>query len=283
MHLDLRRAWRIRVPAEAVEGYRRACRQYSLGMAATRDQWTADAGGQLRPAAAGALESAHLAVVAATDAAAQAILDAELSLHRALSTRGQVDVAAMLHTHRTLGAAYGYPSCCVEAFADAFSEVVATDRRGDNPLALARAARRSRQFAPLLQTLATGMGEENATPLRHLPCRFDCQASLDLAIKLGGDAARAAAAARNFVVMAGGEMWVTALPLQRRGRTWAGQRGDWRGLRRDEGAPAWHRAAQHADRVAVKAGELVLHVAGERHRVEQPAGSPFPVVLPFAG
>ena len=132
----------------------------------------------------------------------------------AATDRGQL--YATLETHRRLGFAYGYPACCVDAFCDAHVEtvlrrhvwrsalghdtntaVVSDDGHepedpvdwGDNGLAIARAAARTDHFDPRLAAIPGALGASAASTLRHLPCRFDCTASRDLAEALLADLA----------------------------------------------------------------------------------------------
>jgi hypothetical protein len=77
---------------------------------------------------------------------------------------------------RALGRILGYPDCCVQAFVDA-GPAVPTD-------ALIRAAHgRSRRFHWALNHLDA----RGAFPLvAHLPCRYDCGPSIDLALRVHG-------------------------------------------------------------------------------------------------
>ncbi len=221
--LGLRAAWRLRLRAGELEPFRQATRQHGLALAQSHQPWTAQVGGQLAPRPEASGQVAYLAVVARDVATAQRCLDWETELHQ-LDGRGDFRsaVARMVGVHRQIGAAYGYPSCCVEAFCDAFVEVVTTDRAGDNPVAVARAAWRSLRFDPLLDTLTVELGERNVTPLRHLPCRFDCPASLELAGRLLAGTQRPVMQPKTVVVLATGEVVVIAGPGA------VCERGQWR-------------------------------------------------------
>ena len=288
----LRQAWRLRLRTAEVEPFRQACRGHGLQVAVTAGGWSTRVAGALQPASAGP-NSAHLAVVAREVSTAQHCLDDELALHE-LNTRSQVAVqlTKMVQAHRRLGAAYGYPACCVEAFCDAFCEVVATARAGDNPLAIARAAQRSVDFDPLLQTLTTELGEQNASPLRHLPCRFDCGASQKLALALVDPLSVTAQPHHKIVVFPDGELLLSTAPCA------AHANGDWqlagdgavhlRGLPPPDQRSIWQRmvSAGFEQLIVVRGRGVVVITAGQRRSFRlvgaQIGGNLMPVVLPFA-
>ncbi len=87
---------------------------------------------------------------------------------------------------RALGALLGYPPCCVDAFC-------ALDRRWPNRLPISASASRTKVFQPRLNNLALG----RFAWIAHFPCRYDCEASLDLA-----DAAAEAVAATDASLVA---------------------------------------------------------------------------------
>lgn len=187
--LGLRRAWRLFLPPSQLMEYQQIFRPLGWHVAATAHV-DAGTGGIVRADGQG---EHVLTVVARTQAEAEACLRDELSnLQRqpALTTEAQrshwEDLAA---THRRLGAAYGYPTCCVEAFLDAHGEIVELQRETDNAMPILRAALRTRKFHPDLLSLPGLLGEEARSPLRHMPCRFDCPASLALAQTLLADLA----------------------------------------------------------------------------------------------
>ena len=182
--MGLRDAWRLRVASADVKPFAAAARRAGWHVAWSEQSFVGHAGGRMTQAAAPEAEAAHVVVVARTDELAGHCIADELALLRPDHQRTAAAVAAMVEAHRRLGAAYGFPACCVEAFCDAFGEVVFTDRIGDNAVAVLRAALRSEFFDPRCFTLVAGLGQQSASPLRHLPCRFDCQASRELAIQL---------------------------------------------------------------------------------------------------
>lgn len=69
-----------------------------------------------------------------------------------------------------LGAALGYPPCCVEAY-------VALERRWPNRLPIAAAAGRSRSFHPRLNNVCL----KRFRWIEFFPCRYDCPQALSLA------------------------------------------------------------------------------------------------------
>ena len=183
--LGLRRAWRLFVAPDDVAAYAEVFLPRGLFLASAAGV-DAGVGGTVR-----ARGQQVLLVIAQTQAEADACVADELdNLHRATST---VDMGAdqrwhaIAQIHRRLGAAYGYPACCVEAFLDAHAEIVELARDTDNALPLLRAALRTRSFDPALLSLPGLLGEEAGSVLRHMPCRFDCPASQGLAQTLLAD------------------------------------------------------------------------------------------------
>lgn len=191
LHLGLRRAWRLSVPVADLPAFAQEIDRLGLHLQASDQPMAAQVGGRLRPARDGDARPAALVVVARDQQTAAACLQDELDNLRRPPPRTpaqqQDDLRKTLEIHRRVGAAYGYPACCVEAFCDAHAEVVTTRRVADNAVALLRAARRSLRFDKRLQVLGGGLGDPTASPLRHLPCRFDCPASLTLAEALLAD------------------------------------------------------------------------------------------------
>ncbi len=158
-----------------------------IHLAASRTTFADLSGGRLREGAGGL----HLVVLSPDVELARACLAEELRNVGRGAAATWADLRDTHATHRRLGDAYGYPACCVEAFCDAHAEAVLQgDSLGDNGLAIARAAARSASFHPWLGSLPGAFGAHAPTPLRHLPCRFDCAASLSLAEALYADLAR---------------------------------------------------------------------------------------------
>lgn len=220
LRMGLRDAWRLRVAPAEREAFVQEARGDGWYVAWSPQTYLAHAGGRLQPQKAGDLaaasgEGAHLLVVARSQELAAACVADELALLAVEEPAAEQDsisaVAAMAEAHRRLGRAYGFPPCCVEAFCDAFAEVVYTRRVGDNAVAVLRAAQRSQRFDRRCFTLIAGLGQANHQPLRHLPCRFDCTASIELANRLrgaepdkaGGDLAVVVWADGSFAVLEG--------------------------------------------------------------------------------
>ena len=177
MQLGLRQAWRLRLRPEHVGRFRSRLEALGHHVVVSGERYEELEGGVLRRSNDGVL----LAVVATR----RAIAEECLRLERENTSRDRRDVSMMeqlLSTHRLLGATYGYPDCCVDAFCDAHAQSV-LDSAGlaDNAWIIARAAHRSRSFHPLLRAFGSAAYAETASPLRHLPCRFDCDASIELA------------------------------------------------------------------------------------------------------
>jgi hypothetical protein len=232
--LGLRQAWRLTLPPADVPALSQLLSAQGLTLAV---------GPALALGPAGAMRLGDsgewLLVVAASSELATACLQAELdNIARPLpaSEDDKVErIAQTMAVHRQLGAAYGYPDCCIEAFCDAHSEVLHTARTGDNPIAILRAHLRSRQHLPLLDTLGDGV---QRSPLRHLPCRFDCPASLALAERLRDDARQFGSPlaqvpeARPVAVLADGQLLrleagESLAALTQRARTAAAPGGRW--------------------------------------------------------
>ena len=220
LRMGLRDAWRLRVAPAEREAFVQEARGDGWYVAWSPHTYLAHAGGRLRPqaeaeSAAASSEGAHLLVVARSAELAAACVADELALLAIEDPSAEQDaisaVAVMAQAHRRLGRAYGFPPCCVEAFCDAFAEVVYTRRVGDNAVAVLRAAQRSQRFDRRCFTLIAGLGQANHQPLRHLPCRFDCNASIELASRLrgaepdkaGGDLAVVVWADGSFAVLEG--------------------------------------------------------------------------------
>jgi hypothetical protein len=188
--LGLRRAWRLFVPQSDVPAYREAFAPlgWHVESAAAVE---AGVGGTIRADGEG---DRVLLLVAVTEEDAKTCLHDELANLQRMPAVHLVETRAhwqaIADAHRRLGAHYGYPPCCVEAFLDAHAEIVEQIRDTDNAIAVLRAALRTRQFDERLTSLPGLLGEEARTPLRHLPCRFDCPASQALAETLLADLAQ---------------------------------------------------------------------------------------------
>jgi len=107
----------------------------------------------------------------ASEVAALAALEGRLLRHE----------AGIDETHALLGEAFGYPPCCVQAFVadNRVYEGVDEPAWGVNPVHVDRIAARSGAFDPLLNPFLRT--PRALRPIEHLPCRFDCPASRDLA------------------------------------------------------------------------------------------------------
>ncbi|MCO4762588.1 MAG: hypothetical protein KC502_13840 [Myxococcales bacterium] len=197
--LGLRQAWRLRLPRASLKPWQRAWRRHGLFLTASSTAFRDVPGGLLVPAADGE-RGVHLVVLSTGKELARACLAAELENAARGAASSQTELQRMHAAHRAVGAAYGYPPCCVAAFCDAHAEAIlarkaqrsgdeALIQLGDNGLAIARAAARTQHFDPRLAALPGALGERNVSTLRHLPCRFDCPASITLAEALLADVA----------------------------------------------------------------------------------------------
>jgi len=211
--LGMRTAWRLRLPAEQVPAWRSAYQERDLHVAASNSAYATTEGGVLQRSAGAA--AVHLVVIATSEQIARQCLRDEVDN----ADRDEGDDpnawAATVDTHRRLGRAYGYPDCCVTAFCDGWLEAIARRDRvvSDNAVLILRAHLRSKAWHPLLRAFGAGLGDETDSPLRHLPCRFDCPKSLALAEALVADLTTsnprqaeryAAAVVRPIVVAADG-------------------------------------------------------------------------------
>lgn len=189
--LGLRRAFRMRLPAADVPRFRAVFTASGLHAAVSSQRFRPLEGGRLQVADAHE-EALQLLVVADGPDLAEACLRDEL--HNATRSEGDDPraIARTVAAHRRLGLAYGYPRCCVEAFNDAWLEAIWERARvvSDNALAILRAHRRSGTWHPWLRAFGGPLGQETGSPLRHLPCRFDCPDSIALAAALLADLQR---------------------------------------------------------------------------------------------
>ncbi|MBI5608417.1 MAG: hypothetical protein HY902_06010, partial [Deltaproteobacteria bacterium] len=280
----LRQAWRLRLPRRDAEQFRRDAQADGWAVALSREPVAISVGGHadLRSAAADDAGAEHLAMVGGDPALLQSLLADEHALLDPPALVEPADLAALLDRHRRLGRAYGFPPCCIEAFCDAYVETLADPSVGDNAWLLLRAARRSRQFAPQLGVLNALLGEACASPLRHLPCRFDCPASLALAQELD---AQPMAARPALVWRDGSFAWLD-------GRWDAGEQAvlNLRGLEpvglTEQSDAVWRELLaelQHASGLRCERGQVAL-LQGRAWQVRNDRqGVDFPLLLPFAG
>lgn len=182
LHLGLRRAWRLSLQDADLPRFRALFEPLGYTVAVSPMHLAMVVGGTMRLVDGQNPDAERLVVVAREPDVAAACLQDELgNLTRAVPTQAHEfvdDLEETLAIHRRLGAAYGYPPCCVEAFCDAHAEVVNTSRLADNAIALLRAHLRTVRHDALLDTLGGPATQGLFTPLRHLPCRFDCPESL---------------------------------------------------------------------------------------------------------
>ena len=208
LRLGLRRVSRLRLPLAWLPAWRTFAASEALALRTSEADVSDGEGGvglHGNPRA-----GLRLALIALAGREGEAAMEVALALELADLTPRPVDSldAAALEgiaaRHRRLGALYGYPACCVEAFIDAHRETLTfvAPRVGDNFVAIARAAARSARFDARLDTLDGAALQAQPSPLRHLPCRFDCAASLALGAALGGPrpAARAVLVTSDGVV-----------------------------------------------------------------------------------
>ncbi len=192
LRLGLRRVGRLRIPLAWQPAWRSFAEREGLALRISEaDVSDGEGGVGLHVAPRAGL---RLALVALAGLQGEAAIAAALALElddlrpRRVDSLDAAALDGIAERHRQLGALYGYPACCVEAFIDAHRETLTfvAPRVGDNYVAIARAAARSLRFDARLDTLDGSALQAQASPLRHLPCRFDCAASLELASALGG-------------------------------------------------------------------------------------------------
>ena len=118
-----------------------------------------------------------LVYVARTPAAARALRDLEAPIRPGRGV--QPLTAADLAAHRALGAALGYPPCCIDAFAERVARGVDRLPSGETAhedfVAASTALARSRAPDPRCNIFAAG---DNSCWLSHVPCALDCAASI---------------------------------------------------------------------------------------------------------
>jgi hypothetical protein len=118
--------------------------------------------------------------IARTPAAARALRGHERSIlpGRGVRHLGPDELAA----HRRLGAALGFPACCIDAYLARVARGVTTTAAGEHAhedyVAAAEAAAASATLIPWVNMFPLG---DAATWLSHVPCRFDCEASVTYA------------------------------------------------------------------------------------------------------
>lgn len=282
LRLGLRQAWRLRLPRRDAELFRRDAQTDGWVVALSREPVAITVGGHadLRSAPADDAGAEHLAMVGRDAALLQSLLADEHALLDPPALVEPADLAALLDRHRRLGRAYGFPPCCIEAFCDAYVETLADPSVSDNAWLLQRAARRSRQFAPQLGVLNALLGQACESPLRHLPCRFDCPASLALAQALDAPTMQARPA---LVWRDGSFAWLD-------GR-WDAQAQSVVALRgvepvglTDQSDPAWRELVaelRQADGLRRGRGQVaLLHGQEWQVRTNRPDDD-FPLLLPF--
>jgi hypothetical protein len=187
LQLGLRQAWRLRLLPYHAKRFRDAVQAMGFVMAMSRKRFADLEGGVLQSDDEGVV----LAVVASQDAIAKECLRLEIENADRTETQAPGALAETLASHRLLGATYGYPDCCVDGFCDGHAQaVLSPSELSDNAWLIYRAAERTRTFHPLLRAFGGAAYEATASPLRHLPCRFDCPSSVELAAALIRDLER---------------------------------------------------------------------------------------------
>ena len=296
LELGLRRVWRIDLSPALADDLKRCAAEHGLavlhGATTAIDDaglWREDEDGRrvlyvgrnaADLAAADRLERATLALTAARAAQRE-------------SHVGGVDPAA--ENDLAMASLLGYPACCAAAFVEGHQRWLAADASHEAEVA-AFALRAARATAA-----AGGIGDRRldacnpcigASPLRHYPCRLDCEASIALADAIDAEAWRRdpprearerAARADATLVFASG----AALPLRGtldggalreptalldRPLTWAPHAG----ALRAELVPwlAGARALRPMHDVAGPGGVWREGAAGERRALEAPGGFP---------
>lgn len=187
LQLGLRAAWRLTLPPGELAQLQATVAPLGLSVVGWPQRVRAHAGAAFAPVPADDPQAVALVVVARDPAVAQACLQDEMSLtiyekdDRPGAGKDEEDA------HWRLGAAYGYPACCVAAFCVAHGESFPRVWDADDAHWVARAHAASTRFDARLSTFAGPTGERNHSPLRHFPCRFDCPASIALADALLAD------------------------------------------------------------------------------------------------
>lgn len=129
--------------------------------------------------------AAHAAIVyiARTPAATRTLRELESAI---LPTRERaVRPDDAVERHRQLGAALGFPACCVEAFVTRVERGVERMPDGSTAhedfVAVTAARAASERLDPLLNMFPLGY---SSPWLSHVPCRFDCDESLTYAARV---------------------------------------------------------------------------------------------------
>jgi hypothetical protein len=166
LRLGLRRVWQASLSPENVDEF----------TAAAQANWHVLLGEEMpaEPASPFDIEaekgSQRVVYVAADAAEAKAAADAQIA-----SRDEDEELAA--DAHRRLGAALGYPACCVESYIAALPARVADEYQGVSPMAFA-ALQAARDSAGFDNRLDFASPLRDACLLSHRPCKYDCEASL---------------------------------------------------------------------------------------------------------
>ncbi|MBP47226.1 MAG: hypothetical protein CMH53_04750 [Myxococcales bacterium] len=249
--LGLRRAWRLRLPRSALRLWHQTMTTLGLHLAASKTTFALLEGGQM----VAANDGVHLVVIGQDAEIARACLGVELANVGKSASETWQQLTSTLRAHHFLGQAYGYPKCCVDAFCDAHVDAVLSgDQCGDNGLAIARAAARTGTYHRWLAALPGAFGVATKSTLRHLPCSFDCDASIELAGKLLAD--------------------LESLDKRRFGQLYVGQRSD---LHVDA-----HGRISGSESALGSSGDESLSGLAEDRTRSLWRGQTLPIVLPFA-
>ncbi|MCB9740791.1 MAG: hypothetical protein H6747_16115 [Deltaproteobacteria bacterium] len=196
LELELRRVWRIDLPAALLDSLERAARQagfaFHVGVAVDIDAaglW--DAAGSERRIAYVGPDPSELRTADALERDTLALASRPSADGGVGPQAHEIDRAA--ENDRAMARLLGYPDCCRDAFIEghrtwttvdaaalaesayfALRALRATDREGGEP------DRRLDFVSPLA----------GATTIRHYPCRLDCPASLALAAAIDAEAWR---------------------------------------------------------------------------------------------
>jgi hypothetical protein len=207
--LGLRRALRMVTPRAAVDHTTLGARAAGFVTRVDEDVELDADGNVFPPRPGGPIDPGRSALTpGAVLVAARSDEDAERVASLDAAIRARVRPTRLLELHRELGALLGYPACCVDAFVDDLA--ARSDERQSQPdhLGLLRAA--AGRSARLDWRLNPGLVDRDASLVSHVPCRFDCPASLALAERVLTElrsraperAARMEARLRSVVVLA---------------------------------------------------------------------------------
>jgi hypothetical protein len=175
LRLGLRQAFRLVVPASHLPQAQATLRHSGHAVLAS-PRLVQDADGNLYPPRPGDAAGDHVILyVGAVRATLVAVAGAEARI--LARGRGAPDPA----DHWLLGRAFGYPECCIQAFVE---DLLQRGREAQSQADHARLVERARARTVHPDPLLTRSGDRDAALISHVPCRFDCPASVELARRI---------------------------------------------------------------------------------------------------